>query len=223
MIRNDYFLKTWRARLCKFIILLSFGLSIVNCKVDSISNQKHSENVPEEDILIIPTEYLSLESTYKEMLQPIVELKSSHPKTYWFIVSWLGTNYRTPNWDGYRSNDWKERTKRKGIDCSGFARVMQDKIFNKRIRGGSQGILNRYCIPVSAKELAMGDLVFFRAPRAKGNKIVHVGVYLMENYFVHATSAKSANKGLGLNINSLNEKMWSEDFVTGGKIKAQKK
>lgn len=216
-------------RLIVGILLLTIA-SFVSCKKATSSNQSDSEKEfikgkKEEEIekLDISDECIALEASYYEMLKPISVLKGSHPKIYWFIVSWLGTNYRTPNWEGHHSDDWLEKTKLRGIDCSGFARVMQDEIFNKKIRGSSQGILNQYSVPIPSKDLNMGDLVFFRAPRAKNNRIVHVGVYLINGYFVHATSAKSANKGLGLKINGLNEKMWSEDFVTGGKIKGQKK
>lgn len=215
---------------CLYLGFLLFTIaSFVSCRKTPSSNQNLSkkelirEQKEEIEKIVISNEYVALETSHTVMLKPISVLKSSYPKIYWFIVSWLGTNYRTPNWDGYYSKSWQENTKQRGIDCSGFARVMQEEIFSKKIRGGSQGILNQYCISISAKDLALGDLVFFRAPGANSDRIVHVGVYLIDGYFVHATSAKSASKGLGLNVNNLNEKMWSEDFVTGGKIKGQEK
>lgn len=167
----------------------------------------------------IDQEYLYLESTYSEMLQPIVRYKESHPNLYWFVVSWLGTQYKTPRWEGYGNEGWRENTKQRGIDCSGFARVMQDQIFNKEVRGGSQGILDQYCNRISKGNAELGDLVFFRAPGSRNDRIVHVGVYLHDGFFVHATSSKSASQGQGLMINSLNENNWSEEFVTAGKIK----
>ncbi len=163
---------------------------------------------------------LKMESIYQDMLAPIASLKTSDPKTYWFIVSWLNTAYRTPDWNNYSNySAWRLRAKKKGVDCSGFARVMQDRIFGRQIRGGSQGILDTQCKRIPRSELAYGDLVFFRAPYAKNNRIVHVGVYLMDGFFVHATSTKSAAEGLGLMINSLDEENWAAEFVTGGKIK----
>ena len=164
-------------------------------------------------------ENIDLESRYSDMLEPIISIKSERPEIYWFIVSWLNTNYRTPNWRGYGSKEWKAKTKKRGIDCSGFARVMEDEIFNKKIRGGSQGILDHYCKRKSKKNLEMGDLLFFRAPYAKNDRIVHVGVYLKDHYFVHATSTKSAATGYGLMINSLEEENWSKEFVCAGEIK----
>lgn len=167
----------------------------------------------------ISKELMQLESSYVQLLEPILELKKIDPDTYWFIVSWLNTNYRTPDWNGYSKEGWRELTKARGIDCSGFARVMQDQIFNKKIRGGSQGILDNYCYPKKKEKLEKGDLVFFKAHKSKNNRITHVGIYLFDGYFVHATSPESAAKGLGLNVNSLNEPYWAQDFISGGEIK----
>ncbi len=168
---------------------------------------------------VVCDELLGLESDYTEMLLPIMLLKKSEPKIYWFIVSWLNTAYGTPRWKGYYSEKWKEQTKRKGIDCSGFARVMLDQVFDKKVAGSSQGILNHYCHSIKLASLKLGDLVFFRAPYSSSNNIVHVGIYLMDDYFVHATSTKSAAKGLGLSVNSLKEENWKNEFISGGQIK----
>jgi hypothetical protein len=183
---------------------------------DSTQLEELEEDLQEE---IMSKELLSLEIEYTEMLAPISSLKRTHSEIYWFIVSWLRTAYRTPNWKGYYSDEWMVMAKQKGIDCSGFSRVMLDQIFDKKVSGGSQGLLNHYCTPIGMNSLTMGDLVFFRAPYAKSDRIVHVGVYLQDSYFVHATSTKSATKGLGLSVNSLNEKNWAKEFVTGGQVK----
>ncbi|MCF8239214.1 MAG: C40 family peptidase [Saprospiraceae bacterium] len=162
---------------------------------------------------------LKMEAIYQDMLAPIASLKTSDPKTYWFIVSWLNTAYRTPNWRNYSNYPaWRLKTKKKGLDCSGFTRVMQDRIFGRRVRGGSQGILKTQCKPVKRSDLIKGDLVFFRAPHAKNDRIVHMGVYLMDGFFVHATSKKSASDGKGLMISSLDEVNWAAEYVTGGQI-----
>ena len=161
----------------------------------------------------------TLESRYAEMLKPISSLKSTRPEMYSFIVSWLETNYKTPDWTNYGSETWQQETKIRGIDCSGFARVMQDKIFNKKIAGGSQGLLDSYCTRVPRNESKMGDLVFFKAYKSETEEIVHVGVYLMDNYFVHATSVTSAKKGLGLKVDSLEDQRWDDELVAVGRIK----
>lgn len=170
----------------------------------------------------ISNDSITMELVYAEMLEPISILKSTNPKIYWFIVSWLNTRYQTPNWDNYNSADWRTSTKATGIDCSGFARVMQHEIFNRKIRGGSHSILDNFCMRIDSASVNMGDLVFFRTPGTEpgiNDRIVHVGVYLMDRFFVHATSIKSAKIGKGLNISCLDEKNWAKEFVTCGRIK----
>ena len=193
--------------LCLFLL---FG----SCK-----NTPQAINVEQSTADEIPREFLNLEQEYESLLKPIIRLKSEDPKTYWFIVSWLKTNHNSPpNWTGYGSPDWRSKTKKVGLDCSGFARVMQDQIFNRQVRGGSQGILDNYCKRIEKEELIKGDMVFFKAYKSKNKRVTHSGIYLIEGYFVHVTSKKSAAKGLGLNISSLEEPIWKEDFVAAGRI-----
>ena len=207
-------MRYFRMRISPFLLV-----AIATMHISCVNEISQKELLRKEYQYLITKENLALEEGYKEILYPIIDLKSEEPKVYWFIVSWLDTQYKTPIWKNYNATDWKVKTKKRGIDCSGFARVMQQEIFNKKIRGGSRGILKNYCKPIDEDDLKMGDLVFFRAPKTKNSKIVHTGIYLMDGYFVHATSRKSAVKGLGLNINGLQEKKWKREFVTGGTIK----
>lgn len=159
------------------------------------------------------------EKEYKDLLAPIFDLKTEDSTIYYFIVSWLGTQYNTPDWNGYYSESWKEKTMKRGIDCSGFARVIQDRIFNKKIKGGSRGILQTYCKIIQKEELQQGDLVFFQAPNSNKKRIVHVGTYLQDGHFVHATSRRSAKKGRGLDINHINQPRWKKTLVYCGRVK----
>ena len=152
-------------------------------------------------------------------MAPILSLKKSKPKTYWFIVSWLNTNYKTPDWKNYNSDTWQKEAKIKGIDCSGFVRVMHDKVFGYEVMGPSRYLLSNYSKKITLSKAKMGDLVFFKAPNSQNNRIIHIGVYLMDNYFVHATSTKSAAKGFGLNVTSLEKKRWKDNLVAVGRIK----
>ncbi len=77
-------------------------------------------------------------------------------------------------------------TSRAGIDCSGFARAVYS----------TQGIkLPRTSIEqshvgkaVGQSELRQGDLVFFRT--RGGSRVSHVGVYIGNGKFIHASSGK---------------------------------
>jgi lipoprotein Spr len=54
-----------------------------------------------------------------------------------------------------------------------------------------------------------GDLVFFNI---KGSRISHVGIYLMNNFFVHASSSQ------GIMISSLEDKYWSKYYACAGRV-----
>jgi len=136
-----------------FIFIFILSVYLLSCK--------DKKAPPQSMNLSITDEYLDLETEYREMLEPVSNLKSDEPEIYWFIVSWLKTNYKTPDWTGYGKEGWQEQVKKRGIDCSGFARVMQEEIFDKKVRGGSKGIFNSYCKKISSSDMQMGDLVFF--------------------------------------------------------------
>lgn len=199
---------------------------------DIVYDEVHEEpkdTVEHEYVELKPGDYdptyfgdsLQMEALYMPMLQPIVSLKESDPKTYWFIVSWLNTAYKTPKWDGYDNYaEWQKRALKAGVDCSGFSRVMCDRVFGTKVAGSSRGIYANQCDKISREELQKGDLVFFRAPYSEpGSRIVHVGVYLFDDYFVHATSTRSASKGRGFMVSSLNEKNWAAELEGAGRVK----
>ncbi|RMF01907.1 MAG: hypothetical protein D6772_04175 [Bacteroidetes bacterium] len=92
----------------------------------------------------ITPELIALETEYHENLAPVASLKTTHPEIYWFMVSWLKTAYKTPDWDGYTDDHyeaWRVATKARGIDCSGFTRVMLDQMFDQQVAGGRSGYL----------------------------------------------------------------------------------
>ena len=201
-----------------FVSCKDSSTKVVNT-IDESPDTTHVVEDHEVNEIPINQDLLVLEAEYVVMLSQIASLKSSNSKMYWFIVSWLKTAYRIPDWTGYYSEEWKSTAKQSGIDCSGFTRVMLDQVFDKQVAGGSQGLLDNYCTSIGLSSLEMGDLVFFIAPYSTTNKIVHVGVFVQDNYFVHATSTKSAAKGFGLAVNSIQEENWAKEFISGGKVK----
>ena len=174
------------------------------------------------EVIEIPQTYQALEEKYKIKLEPINLYKESNPKLYWFIISWLKTNYGTPSWKAYGTEQWKKDTKQRGIDCSGFSRVLQEEIYNYKIRGSSQQILDKYCKKIKFRKVKEGDLLFFKAPNSKSQSIVHIGVYLHNNYFVHATSKKSAALGDGIKIDNI-ANTWSDNLMYVGRPKEKYK
>lgn len=183
-----------------------------------------SENL----VVLNPGEYragffadsITMEEVYKPMLNPIKSLESEDPDMYWFIVSWLNTAYKSPPaWSGYDNYDsWRVKTLARGIDCSGFTRVAADRLYNLNIMGSSSNIYNSQVTKIDRNKLQKGDLVFFTFPGSQDRRIVHIGMYVKDDLFVHATSTRSASLGRGLSINSLNEQRWSGAYVGGGRI-----
>ena len=121
---------------------------------------------------------------------------TSNLKLYQFIYDWIGTPYRLGG------------TSKKGIDCSGFAYQLYSKVFNTVIGSNSRNIYSMVN-PVSKSELDEGDLVFFKIG---SRSITHMGVYMGNNKFAHASSSK------GVMISDLNEPYWKRYYYKGGKM-----
>ncbi len=117
------------------------------------------------------------------------------PALYKISYDWMGTHYK---YSGKSA---------KGIDCSGFAKIIYREAFHDTLSGGSADIAQRVNL-IPKDNLKTGDLVFFKIKR---KRVSHVGVYLGNNKFVHA-----AVKG-GVQINDLNEAYYKRYFYKGGR------
>jgi hypothetical protein len=112
-----------------------------------------------------------------------------------FIEEWWGTRYR------YGGNT------KQGIDCSAFTCNLASSVFGKQLpRTARQQFDAAQKIP--AEYLQEGDLVFFNT---RGG-ISHVGVYLRNNKFVHASTSG------GVMISDLNEEYFRKRFVGAGRL-----
>lgn len=138
----------------------------------------------------------NLASQFFSQIMGVAISATSNTKMYQFIYDWLGTPYR------FGGNT------KKGIDCSGFAKTMYDKVFNTTILRNSRDIFTM-TNPLSKDELRVGDLVFFKI---KSRSITHIGVYLGNNRFAHASSSR------GVVISDLDEPYYKQYFYKGGRI-----
>jgi lipoprotein Spr len=97
-----------------------------------------------------------------------------------------------------------------GIDCSAFACQLISDVYNvnqlPRISSDQYKATRR----ISKKELREGDLVFFHT-MGKGSRVTHVGIYLYNNRFVHASVA-------GVQISDLGEGYYLQHYVGAGRI-----
>lgn len=96
----------------------------------------------------------------------------------------------------------------KGFDCSGFTLYVYDNfgIGLERVAANQakQGTL------VKKADLKAGDLVFFDTDGGH-NYICHVGIYIGDGNFIHASSGRSAHKVV---ISNLSSGFYSDAFMT---------
>lgn len=137
---------------------------------------------------------------HKDSLSNLLGMKIDtvySPILYATVVEWLGTRYR-----------YGGRTKN-GIDCSDFTSILYKNAYNIDLTG-SAGDIFKKAIPISKSDLKEGDMVFFKIKRRR--KISHVGVYLGDNKFAHATTRA------GVVISDLGEPYYKKYFYKGGTI-----
>jgi cell wall-associated NlpC family hydrolase len=116
---------------------------------------------------------------------PIVTKK----QLYQQFKQWKGTPYS----DGGLS--------KKGVDCSGFVYLTYLKKFGLSLSRTTR-LQSKSGKEVRKADLRPGDLVFFKT----GASQRHVGIYLEENKFVHASTKK------GVMISRLNDYYWKDRY-----------
>lgn len=92
-----------------------------------------------------------------------------------------------------------------GFDCSGFVRHVFDHVAGIELPH-SANALSKMGSSVSKAELLPGDLVFFRRTK---KHISHVGIYLGDNKFIHASSRRTGR----VMVSDLNDRYWAKHYV----------
>lgn len=96
------------------------------------------------------------------------------------------------------------------IDCSGFTQVVLSEVYNLHIPRVSQDQYDS-TERIDNSNLAEGDLVFFHTS-GRGRSITHVGVYITNNKFAHASTTD------GVTIADLNDPYWRQRYRGAGRV-----
>lgn len=123
--------------------------------------------------------------------------KNKNELLYNFIDNWYGVPYRFGG------------TGRAGIDCSAFVQELYLNVYGTRLLRTSREQFSTSNYINNVSELKEGDLVFFKI---RTKSISHVGVYLSDGKFVHASRSK------GVVISNLADAYWSRYYVGGGRV-----
>ena len=138
--------------------------------------------------------YVKSDTKASKAADAMANLKSK--QLYRFITDWTGVKYRFGGLD------------KGGIDCSGFAFLLEKEIYGitlPRISRDQANVIKRK----NVSNLEEGDLVFFSFG---GNDVDHVGVYLNNGFFVHASTTR------GVIVDDLNLPAYQKVLVKSGSV-----
>ncbi|MDB5111915.1 MAG: glycoside hydrolase [Mucilaginibacter sp.] len=174
----------------KFTLAIALFLSV-------LATQAQTKIVPNQPADKAPDEQESLAKDYLSQIMGVALSATSNMKLFHFVYDWIGTPYR---FGGSSKN---------GIDCSAFTKELYSEVFNLDIKRNSRDIFSMVS-PVSKDDLKEGDLVFFKI---HSRSISHIGIYLGNSRFAHASSK-------GVAISSLDDAYYSRYFYKGGRVLA---
>lgn len=116
---------------------------------------------------------------------------------------WLGTPYRYGGME-----------RGKGTDCSGMVMTIYSQVEGIKIPRNSAA-QQQYCAPLKRSALQAGDLVFFSSG-SNGGKVSHVGLYVGDDVFIHASSSR------GVIASSLTEDYYKRHYHSSGRVHGYK-
>lgn len=138
----------------------------------------------------------TLQFKYAQIMDVEIE-NISNLALFEFIEEWWHTKYHY----GGKTKD--------GIDCSGLSSMLCSKVYDLTLPRTAR-LQYESSEKIERDELKEGDLVFFNT---RGG-VSHVGVYLYNDYFVHASVRN------GVTINNLNESYYKKKYIASGRVKA---
>lgn len=127
-----------------------------------------------------------------------IDLHDNH-RLYVASSEWIGVPYRAGG------------DTRRGTDCSGLVAQLYKRVYRTRLSRSTDGQLKE-SQKVSRSALREGDMVFFTGRNSR-KKVGHVGIYLKNGKFIHASTSR------GVIVSSLTEKYYKDHWLCGGRVK----
>lgn len=168
-------------------------------KNTTTNTQTVEESKPDENLAKVNIENVDeLQVKYAILLDATVE-KLNNILMLQTIEKWYGTRYRL----GGNSLS--------GVDCSAFTMAVAKAVYDLDLKRTAQEQYDN-SEHIDMSDLEEGDLIFF-THGGKRSRVSHVGVYLMNNKFVHASTSQ------GVMISDLNDGYWQPRIKGAGRIK----
>lgn len=188
-------LKGHEWRRCALLLLLIL-VSACHTTKRAVSNNGKAD-IPTTAKEAKPVTERNVRERYASMMH-VLPSHISNIELYHFIDHWYSAPYK---WGGNETT---------GVDCSGFVCALYRDVYQKKLARNSEQIYLTNCIERPFQDLHEGDLLFFIVD---GDRINHVGLYLQNDFFVHATSSR------GVVIDRLSDSYWSKKLLRAGWVR----
>ncbi len=183
------------------ILVLLIGVQCIYAQFSRAKNRKYKlPEITEKDVFkdksVLDPDTLRFQFHAQKTGLPVDT--ASELELYYQMYEWLGTRYR-----------FGGETKR-GVDCSGFTGIVYEKVY-KRVLPRDSRSMYKMTNPIPRSQMKEGDLLFFRIRRGQ---VSHVGIYLGNNKFVHASTTQ------GVIVSDLREDYYRRYFYKAGRLKS---
>lgn len=190
-------------KLSRYTIVLGLALGLSSCgslqKTSRGNSEKSDPPKFEHELLKNSKKRETKSSAQSEKSAASTSSSEYQDDLQAFIDDWYGTPHRMGGMTKH------------GVDCSGFVIIAYQEVFKRAFKGRRAEEIFGEMKALDQEELEYGDLVFFKV---RGRRIDHVGIYIGQGQFAHASSSK------GVMISLLSNSYWSKRFFKGGRYKS---